>query len=180
MPSFSHIGCAWGGQRYVEDGHPRCGRTPSAGPRKKKARRWSRRNSVRAGQEERCGEQDKGYAILWERSPPKAGMAELADAADSKSADRKVVGVRPPLPAPNTTKLLRFVGFFCKGKAKIVWWLLITTVHVRGSCSLGNHISCHFFSRVRGSRQSLVLHRRALEPRHSDENVSEENAMDWR
>src|ERR1017187_7824704 len=28
-----------------------------------------------------------------------AGMAELADAADSKSADRKVVGVRPPLPA---------------------------------------------------------------------------------
>src|ERR1017187_3266262 len=26
-------------------------------------------------------------------------MAELADAADSKSADRKVVGVRPPLPA---------------------------------------------------------------------------------
>src|ERR1700684_2879236 len=30
---------------------------------------------------------------------PGAGMAELADAADSKSADRKVVGVRPPLPA---------------------------------------------------------------------------------
>ena len=25
-------------------------------------------------------------------------MAELADAADSKSADRKVMGVRPPLP----------------------------------------------------------------------------------
>ena len=32
-------------------------------------------------------------------------MAELADAADSKSADRKVVGVRPPLPAP--TKSIR-------------------------------------------------------------------------
>ncbi len=31
----------------------------------------------------------------------KAGMAELADAAVSKAADRKVVGVRPPLPAPN-------------------------------------------------------------------------------
>src|ERR1017187_5573964 len=30
-------------------------------------------------------------------------MAELADAADSKSADRKVVGVRPPLPAPYLT-----------------------------------------------------------------------------
>ncbi len=53
-----------------------------------------------------CGEQDKGYAILWKRSPPKAGMAELADAADSKSADRKVVGVRPPLPAPNIPPLI--------------------------------------------------------------------------
>jgi hypothetical protein len=31
-------------------------------------------------------------------------MAELADAADSKSADRKVVGVRPPLPAPTKLK----------------------------------------------------------------------------
>jgi len=30
----------------------------------------------------------------------RAGMAELADAADSKSADRKVMGVRFPLPAP--------------------------------------------------------------------------------
>jgi hypothetical protein len=29
-----------------------------------------------------------------------AGMAELADAADSKSADLRIVGVRPPLPAP--------------------------------------------------------------------------------
>jgi hypothetical protein len=36
-------------------------------------------------------------------------MAELADAADSKSADRKVVGVRPPLPAP--TILVIFSGF---------------------------------------------------------------------
>jgi hypothetical protein len=33
-------------------------------------------------------------------SPSDAGMVELADAADSKSADRKVMGVRPPLPAP--------------------------------------------------------------------------------
>ena len=30
-------------------------------------------------------------------------MAELADAADSKSADRKVMGVRPPLPAPGVS-----------------------------------------------------------------------------
>ena len=33
-------------------------------------------------------------------TPTRAGMVELADAADSKSADRKVMGVRPPLPAP--------------------------------------------------------------------------------
>ena len=82
MPSFSHSGClrgsGWCGKATIRSGgfaHLRSGR-------------------------EACGEQDKGYAILWERSPPKAGMAELADAADSKSADRKVVGVRPPLPAP--------------------------------------------------------------------------------
>jgi hypothetical protein len=37
-------------------------------------------------------------------STSRAGMAELADAADSKSADRKVVGVRPPLPAPQNFK----------------------------------------------------------------------------
>jgi hypothetical protein len=30
----------------------------------------------------------------------RAGMAELADAADSKSADLRVLGVRLPLPAP--------------------------------------------------------------------------------
>ena len=29
-----------------------------------------------------------------------AGMAEQADAADSKSAEGNLVGVRPPLPAP--------------------------------------------------------------------------------
>jgi len=34
-------------------------------------------------------------------------MAELADAADSKSADRKVVGVRPPLPAPIKSTVYR-------------------------------------------------------------------------
>jgi hypothetical protein len=32
--------------------------------------------------------------------PTQAGMAELADAADSKSADLRVLGVQLPLPAP--------------------------------------------------------------------------------
>ena len=31
-------------------------------------------------------------------------MAESADAADSKSAEGNLVGVRPPLPAPQTIK----------------------------------------------------------------------------
>ena len=40
-------------------------------------------------------------------------MAELADAADSKSADRKVVGVRPPLPAPQL--LMIAIGTHIRG-----------------------------------------------------------------
>jgi len=35
-------------------------------------------------------------------------MAELADAADSKSADRKVMGVQFPLPAPIYNYLFHF------------------------------------------------------------------------
>ena len=34
--------------------------------------------------------------------PPNAGVAELADALDSKSSDRKVVWVRAPPPAMNS------------------------------------------------------------------------------
>ena len=39
--------------------------------------------------------------------PSQAGMAELADAADSKSADLRVLGVRLPLPAPALTLAAR-------------------------------------------------------------------------
>ena len=46
-------------------------------------------------------EQCNRCAILKQRfGTSSAGMAELADAADSKSADLRVMGVRPPLPAP--------------------------------------------------------------------------------
>ena len=64
------------------------------------------------------------------KSVPIAGMAELADAADSKSADRKVVGVRPPLPAPIKSMMYQINAssdaFFCAQtvpKVQSVLWL---------------------------------------------------------
>ena len=40
-------------------------------------------------------------------------MAELADAADSKSADRKVMGVRPPLPALFKLFIINDLRYVC-------------------------------------------------------------------
>jgi hypothetical protein len=57
-------------------------------------------------------------------------MAELADAADSKSADRKVVGVRPPLPAPTKSYIESAAQ---DGQLIFAWWLLwqllLTALH---------------------------------------------------
>jgi hypothetical protein len=54
-------------------------------------------------------------SIIW-RSGLIAGMAELADAADSKSADRKVVGVRPPLPAPSKIPVSSVESEACRAR----------------------------------------------------------------
>jgi hypothetical protein len=60
------------------------------------------------------GKGNDGIYII--RNHP-AGMAELADAADSKSADRKVMGVRFPLPAPIESMVYQINAssdaFFC-------------------------------------------------------------------
>ena len=63
----------------------RRGRTDGCGKKRANAA------TVRAqGNKARGGSgQANGYAILWEHNPPEAGMAELADAADSKSAYQK-------------------------------------------------------------------------------------------
>ena len=52
-------------------------------------------------------------------------MAELADAADSKSAEGNLVGVRPPLPAPNSKSYRTEPQI---EKVKSVWATLILTV----------------------------------------------------
>jgi hypothetical protein len=42
------------------------------------------------------------FDLIFVVSFPAAGVAELADALDSKSSDRKIVWVRAPPPAPMT------------------------------------------------------------------------------
>ena len=54
-------------------------------------------------------------------------MAELADAADSKSADRKVVGVRPPLPAPTKQRIYKKMA---NRKRVAIFRLVPVLVHV--------------------------------------------------
>ncbi len=49
-------------------------------------------------------------------------MAKLADAADLKSADRKVVGVQFPLRAPENKRVKRKLPLENR-EAISVWWL---------------------------------------------------------
>jgi hypothetical protein len=49
-------------------------------------------------------------------------MAELADAADSKSAEGNLVGVRPPLPAPRFEKIYKQNGL-SMARGYFAWWL---------------------------------------------------------
>jgi hypothetical protein len=73
---------------------------PAGGPGVLLARAASREAGSKAKSGAGSSAASMAVRYFLKQAPPQAGMAELADAADSKSADRKVVGVRPPLPAP--------------------------------------------------------------------------------
>ena len=53
-----------------------------------------------------------------------AGMAELADARDLKSRDRKVMRVRPPLPAPFLLQITIKKQFFSLDKHAFQGYLI--------------------------------------------------------
>jgi hypothetical protein len=62
-------------------------------------------------------------AIYSECPPLHAGMAELADAADSKSAGPCGHGGSTPPPGTKQNKELRLNWPLKNGDAKIIWWL---------------------------------------------------------
>jgi len=68
---------------------------------------------------------------------------------DSKSADRKVVGVRPPLPAPQDSKVVISIWPLDFRGAKIVWWpfwwllILALTLAIVGREQKGHQSQMH-------------------------------------
>ena len=96
-----------------------CGRMDEASSRRRRSvgrlcdTRWTMRSVVWAKSKTRwcdlIGKRgtDAGLDRVRSELIGRAGMAELADAADSKSAGLRPVGVRPPLPAPKISHLNR-------------------------------------------------------------------------
>jgi hypothetical protein len=64
-------------------------------------------------------------------------MAELADAADSKSAEGNLVGVRPPLPAPIKSTV-------CKINASSDAFFCAQTVPKMAAISFSHFFPCGF------------------------------------